>query len=414
MNEPTATTTRRRKKNWSYSAGEYHFRVRVYETATAIYGEMKDPTNRCGYRAVSLGHKDRDRGITWARQQSAAWMASGELQRSTTPTLSRIFALYRQYQTPGKTFRHQKDDERRSEMWARVLGSGKDLSKLTLKEWQGFISDRRSGAVDARGLPVAADQRSPVGDGSIWSDLIFLNSVLNWATKWRTESGEYLMSANPCRGYPVPKERNPKRPVVTAERFEAIRAVADQVLMQRDRSDPRRDERSYLAELLEVVWGTGRRISAVLALRFEDLRLDVKPHGAIRWPAGTDKIGKEWLAPINAEVRAAIDRILSQRPGIGAAPVFPSPLDPSRPISKELADKWLIEAEQLAKVPKMKGSLWHAYRRGWATARKGLPVQDLMALGGWTDHTCLQTIYQQADWETMVAAAEPVKARAVK
>lgn len=96
---------------------------------------------------------------------------------------------------------------------------------------------------------------------------------------------------------------------------------------------------------------------------------------------------------------------------IGEAYVFPSPLDPSRPISKELADKWLIEAEKLANVPKMKGSLWHAYRRGWATARKGLPVQDLMALGGWTDHTCLQTIYQQADWETMVAAAEPVRVR---
>jgi len=29
---------------------------------------------------------------------------------------------------------------------------------------------------------------------------------------------------------------------------------------------------------------------------------------------------------------------------------------------------------------------------------EGLPVQDLMHLGGWTDPTCPQTIYQQPDW----------------
>lgn len=46
------------------------------------------------------------------------------------------------------------------------------------------------------------------------------------------------------------------------------------------------------APLLDLVWGTVRRISAVLSLRFEDLRLDVKPLGAIRWPANTDKVGK--------------------------------------------------------------------------------------------------------------------------
>src|SRR5437879_1682466 len=113
-----------------------------------------------------------------------------------------------------------------------------------------------------------------------------------------------------------------------------------------------RSQASYLPEVLDLVWGTGRRISAILSLRFEDLKLDLKPHGAIRWPKTTDKIGKEWVAPINAEVRTAIDHILAERPGIGATPLFPSPLDPSRPVSKELADKWLLQAEKLAGVAK--------------------------------------------------------------
>ncbi len=50
---------------------------------------------------------------------------------------------------------------------------------------------------------------------------------------------------------------------------------------------------SYLSEILDVVNGTGRRIRAVLALRYEDLRVGDGPDGGIRWPADTDKLGTE-------------------------------------------------------------------------------------------------------------------------
>lgn len=68
---------------------------------------------------------------------------------------------------------------------------------------------------------------------------------------------------------------------------------------------------SYLSELLDFVHGTGRRISAIRALRYEDLRLDVEPYRAIRWPAATDKQGGETTALITPTVRAALDRILA-------------------------------------------------------------------------------------------------------
>ncbi|MCH8145045.1 MAG: hypothetical protein IIA55_10025 [Gemmatimonadetes bacterium] len=42
---------------------------------------------------------------------------------------------------------------------------------------------------------------------------------------------------------------------------------------------------------------TGRHISAILALRFENLSLDQGEYGAIRWPAETAKCGRE-LAPL--------------------------------------------------------------------------------------------------------------------
>ena len=70
---------------------------------------------------------------------------------------------------------------------------------------------------------------------------------------------------------------------------------------------------SYLAEVLDMANGTGRRLSAILALKRQDLCLDQGPHGAIRWPADTDKTGKESLVPISSEVRAA--RAQTSRPG---------------------------------------------------------------------------------------------------
>ena len=65
------------------------------------------------------------------------------------------------------------------------------------------------------------------------------------------------------------------------------------------------------------------------------------------------------------------------------------------------ASGWLLEAERLAGLEKQDGSLWHAYRRKWATERKHLPNVDVAAAGGWSALASLQTCYQQADSQTM-------------
>ena len=251
-----------------------------------------------------------------------------------------------------------------------------------------------------------------VRDGTVASDLVFLRGVLSWASKWQDEDAQYLMKENPTRGYPIPTEKNPRRPLATQMRFAKVRAAAPAVQMAFGRGKMRRDERSYLPELLDLANGTGRRISAILALRYEDLRLDQETHDAILWPADTDKLGKAWLAPISKDVRKAVDSILKMRPGIGKAFLFPAVNDPSTPLAIEVASAWLLEAERIAGVEKHDGSLWHAYRRKWATERKHLPDVDVAAAGGWSDTTTLKQVYQQADMAGMQAVVdEPARLR---
>ena len=119
--------------------------------------------------------------------------------------------------------------------------------------------------------------------------------------------------------------------------------------------------------------------------------------------------------PINASVRAALNRINSERPGVGTGYLFPSPRNPRRPVSKDLVSGWLERAEAMARLPKLDGSLWHAYRRKWATSRKGLPDVDVAMAGGWSDLTSLKTAYQQPDTETLYrVVSEPMKLREVR
>ena len=101
-------------------------------------------------------------------------------------------------------------------------------------------------------------------------------------------------------------------------------------------------------------------------------------------------------------VRAALERVLRERPGIGAAYLFADPCNPSEPVPYETVRRWLVAAERLASVPRQRGSSFHAYRRGWATARKHLPVTDVAAAGGWKSVETIHRCYQQPDSRTML------------
>jgi hypothetical protein len=64
--------------------------------------------------------------------------------------------------------------------------------------------------------------------------------------------------------------------------------------------------------------------------------------------------------------------------------------------------KWLRKAEVIAKLEPQEDSAFHAYRRGWATARKHLPLPDVAAAGGWSGTEALQRCYLHSDEQTML------------
>ena len=70
-----------------------------------------------------------------------------------------------------------------------------------------------------------------------------------------------------------------------------------------------------------------------------------------------------------------------------------------------MAAWWLKEAFRRGGLEEPAGSLWHTFRRVWATERKDLPLKDVAAVGGWRDTSTLLR-YQQPDEVTMRKVAE--------
>jgi len=85
----------------------------------------------------------------------------------------------------------------------------------------GVAADAGPDARVRRGPTVGQDQRRPVGQTAVHTDLKLLKSMMTWATMVY-ENGRPLLDRNPLIGFVVPKEPNPNRPVVDDEIVEKL------------------------------------------------------------------------------------------------------------------------------------------------------------------------------------------------
>jgi hypothetical protein len=84
------------------------------------------------------------------------------------------------------------------------------------------------------------------------------------------------------------------------------------------------------------------------------------------------------------------------------------------PWPREIFGQQLRLAEEKAGLERLKGGVWHPYRRKWATERKDRAVVAVKAAGGWRDTSTLLTRYQHTDGECMLRVMEvPEKHRSL-
>jgi integrase len=386
------TTTKR----WSFSAGARHRnRVRAFEAPTGLifieYRERTEGSGAARRMRQSLGHRDRTLAVRQAKAIAAKLAAVSGLQREIS--LRSLFDIYVREVTPRKGATKQHHDRRAAEIFLQFFGADRSAIALNLRDWEGFVDARRGGEIGP------GDHPHPVRDRAVEYDLSWLRAVFHWATK-AGRDGEPLLSRNPIAGYPMPRERNPIRPIVTEEQYQALcRAAASM------------DWRLALA--LVMANETGHRISAIRQLRWSDIELE---QGRIRWRAEHDKIGFEHLTPMSTVLGGALRVARGSGPGIGEVWVLPSIRRPDRPCPKGTLDKWFDEAAERAGLTLPAKSGWHSLRRKFATELKDVPLRDLCYLGGWKDPKTLLSCYQQPDEDVMRRALRgrrPFKARAV-
>jgi integrase len=122
----------------------------------------------------------------------------------------------------------------------------------------------------------------------------------------------------------------------------------------------------------------------------------------VRFSAKFDKGKRERAVPVTPELADAVKSLRLQLEPFGEGWLFPAESG-REPWPRDLFDQALRVAEKKAGLPKLDGTLWHGYRRKWATERKPFPEADVMAAGGWKDASTLRNCYQQADEATVLA-----------
>lgn len=406
----------KRRKRQTYVAGEKgRNRVRLYPHPQygTLYLEYYDEVG--AKKRVALGHDDLTQGKIAANELAAA-LLKHEGPRSDELTLQELFENYEREVTPSKSVTTQAHDKRTRALFERCWGPDAKVKDLDRRDWERFIAQRRSGALRPAGRKAKATEKREAGvkNRVIEYDLRFLMAVCNWAETVRVK-GTPMLGRNPFRGFPIPVEANPRRPIVTDEEFRRL-TVAAKTLATIARQPTRKGNPSQKMPWKDVelylllTHETGHRCTAVGRLRWSDIDFE---KGLMTWRAEYDKKGVEHKVPLSKAAAEALtvasDELQTARretARIGDGWVFPSPTDPEQPVRRDvLRDSW-EKLEKTAKLERIPGRGWHSLRRKFATDLKHEPLADLCSLGGWKDHNTILKCYMRPDEATMRTALE--------
>ncbi len=412
-------------RGWTRSFGERGLRVRLFQKRKEgkFYRSVWRPG--LGIDEKCLYTMQRDEAERIGRELLAKATLGETEQRPSNEPIALLHLLDR-YVLESATFLDnsagtRKDSETRVKILCAYFGADCDVRELREDDVVAYTQWRLAGTVQ---YDVDAKSGKPkltraVRMRSVEADLKLLYAALKWATSVRVGKGRRLLDFHPLQGVRRPRERNPKRPITTWERFERARGAAQELTGEAEAriQNPKTDEGRAAAEADRVKWlraelglvlleATGRRSGSIRQLRWEDINFNTSE---ITWRAEADKKRQQWNTPVPGSLLDEI-RAFRAKLSVVAGLVFPAEKNPTEPIRRDVFARWILALEKRAGLAKLDGGLLHTFRRKWATERKDLSLKDVAAAGGWKDVGTLLTCYQQADRQTMLAVmSEPRK-----
>src|SRR2546430_2900991 len=201
------------------------------------------------------------------RKPITAFETTNQRMRSDRAALSlTLETLFARYTTEGrhlpdgslKTERYLEHVRQTGRYLGKFFGRGQLVSELTPDRVHDYVVWRRDGGAGGR----------RVGANTIQRDLGMFKAALNWACQ-KYEGGHPLLTRHALERVRIPTEKDPKRPVLATEAIRGLLGVAPTV-------------HPLLRPMILLAWRTGRRLSAVLALRWDDVDFE---KGTIRWRA---------------------------------------------------------------------------------------------------------------------------------
>ena len=417
------------EKTFSYSEGEYGHRVRIHrrpgrrnfyisfwsdgKTATASLkhsdeekarGQCRDLSDalRLGLSIADLLNEDGDENEPQATE-SASEVRATDRSEAVDTDASRgvwqdLFERYHEARGRHKKGSGPKEDLRRQKIWRAYLGKRKIDQPIELDQddINDFSRIRIKGLLEVPGVALKSANVDRPGENvvaprTVAADIIYLQTVLNWAAVKRVDDRPLLERKLAISVPPNLKTRRPRRPVATHEDLRDLLGSADI-------ADPTGLFRCFLHAHDELGW----RVTGVCHTRAEELDFTPRPgmpYGSVRKNPHVDKEGVGQQVPLTKRSRAAFKRALKLRSlKAGAkAYIFAAPKNKRKPWSRWRVRDLTNRAEKTAGIEHIGGS--HAVRRKWVTERKDYPIPDIMEAGGWVDPRSLEA-YMHSDPDT--------------
>lgn len=397
-----------RTKNgcWTLSLGDRGTRVRLFQRTKdgGFYRSVWRPGMAEDQKSLHTHDKDEAAKLG---KLLLAQLLRGEAPPVSRPPLT-LRQLWNSFSKESAEFLDNAEKTRREaksrvELLLGYFGDDFQVEDFTIDDQRNYERARQAGGL----LTSTGGRTAKTRARSAEADMVLLHTMLRWATTKRVEGKKYLLDRHPLLNVKRVREKNKKQERATWERYEAT-MNALQKFVSESEDTPARLRWLRIEFALFLAEATGRRLGSIRQLRWEDFRYE---SNVVHWRAEADKKGYHWEIPMP---QSFMDQVRRYQKGMEAITgfVFAAPNAKDGIMDRHLFDKWLREAQVAAGLKDLDGSLWHAYRRKWATERKHLNPKDVAAAGGWKDVATLLEVYQHADESSVLAVmSEPRKLR---